>query len=48
MEHCKKNLGMNSDNIFTPYIGETIDATRESHIYQVMAADIGMLVCDIR
>eukprot|EP00112_Aurelia_sp_Birch-Aquarium-sp1_P022238 Seg62.8 transcript_id=Seg62.8/GoldUCD/mRNA.D3Y31 product="Cleavage and polyadenylation specificity factor subunit 2" protein_id=Seg62.8/GoldUCD/D3Y31 len=39
MEHCKKNLGMNSDNIFTPYIGETIDATRESHIYQVKLKD---------
>ncbi|XP_065053263.1 cleavage and polyadenylation specificity factor subunit 2-like [Rhopilema esculentum] len=39
LEYCKKNLGMTSGTVFAPRIGETIDATRESHIYQVKLKD---------
>eukprot|EP00794_Sanderia_malayensis_P003077 gene3078-3542_t len=38
-DHCKKNLNMNANRIFAPKIGDTIDATRESHIYQVKLKD---------
>ena len=30
-----KTLGVSKDKIFSPYIGECVDATTESHIYQV-------------
>jgi len=39
LEHCRKNLNMTSENLFAPRILETVDATRESHIYQVKLKD---------
>ena len=34
-EHCGKNNDMEVKKVYTPCTGETVDATRESHIYQV-------------
>jgi malonyl CoA-acyl carrier protein transacylase len=34
-EYCRKNSDMEVKTVFTPATGETVDATRESHIYQV-------------
>lgn len=34
-EYCRKNIDMEVKTVFTPNTGETVDATRESHIYQV-------------
>ena len=41
IEHCKSPLAniSNISNIFAPKINEVIDATRESHIYQVKLKD---------
>lgn len=38
-EHCKKSTTMTISNIYTPMVNETVDATRESHIYQVKLKD---------
>lgn len=39
-DHCQSpNTSLNISNIFTPHINEVIDATRESHIYQVKLKD---------
>ena len=35
-EHCRKNEGVVQGNIFLPHIGEVVDVTRESHIFQVI------------
>jgi cleavage and polyadenylation specificity factor subunit 2 len=34
-EYCRNTQGMIQGNVFTPKIGETVDATTESHIFQV-------------
>ncbi|KAL4238067.1 cleavage and polyadenylation specificity factor subunit 2 [Mactra antiquata] len=38
-EYCNNTSGMIQGRVFTPYIGETIDATTESHIFQVRLRD---------
>jgi hypothetical protein len=34
-EYCRKNEGVVQGKIFLPHIGEVVDVTRESHIFQV-------------
>lgn len=34
-EFCRKNEGVVQGKIFLPHIGEVVDVTRESHIFQV-------------
>lgn len=38
-EYCRKNNDMEVKKVYTPCTGETVDATRESHIYQVKLRD---------
>lgn len=38
-EYCRKNNDMEVKHVYTPCTGETVDATRESHIYQVKLRD---------
>jgi len=38
-EQCKKSTTMTISNVYTPMVNETVDATRESHIYQVKLKD---------
>lgn len=38
-EYCRKNSDMEVKTVFTPATGETVDATRESHIYQIILRD---------
>ncbi|XP_060555652.1 cleavage and polyadenylation specificity factor subunit 2-like [Ruditapes philippinarum] len=38
-EYCRNTQGMIQGNVFTPKIGETVDATTESHIFQVKLKD---------
>lgn len=38
-EYCRNTPGMIQGNVFTPKIGETVDATTESHIFQVKLKD---------
>ncbi|XP_046847920.1 cleavage and polyadenylation specificity factor subunit 2-like [Xenia sp. Carnegie-2017] len=38
-EYCRKNIDMEVKTVFTPNTGETVDATRESHIYQIILRD---------
>ncbi|XP_064403755.1 cleavage and polyadenylation specificity factor subunit 2-like [Halichondria panicea] len=39
MEFARKTLNITDDNVMAPYIGETVNATTESHIYQVKLKD---------
>ena len=34
LQYCMKTLQLPSDKLFAPRVGETVDATTESHIYQ--------------
>ncbi|KAI1286060.1 Cleavage and polyadenylation specificity factor subunit 2 [Halotydeus destructor] len=36
---CKTNLSLSDESLFTPKNGEVVDATTESHIYQVRLTD---------
>ncbi|XP_028396324.1 LOW QUALITY PROTEIN: cleavage and polyadenylation specificity factor subunit 2-like [Dendronephthya gigantea] len=38
-EYCRRNSDMEVKTVFTPNTGETVDATRESHIYQIILRD---------
>lgn len=38
-EYCRKNEGVVQGKIFLPHIGEVVDVTRESHIFQVRLRD---------
>lgn len=38
-EFCRKNEGVVQGKIFLPHIGEVVDVTRESHIFQVRLRD---------
>ncbi|XP_066932517.1 cleavage and polyadenylation specificity factor subunit 2-like [Clytia hemisphaerica] len=38
-DHCRNSNNMTISNIYTPVVNETVDATRESHIYQVKLKD---------
>ncbi|XP_053394070.1 cleavage and polyadenylation specificity factor subunit 2-like [Mercenaria mercenaria] len=38
-EYCRNTPGMIQGNVFTPNVGETVDATTESHIFQVKLKD---------
>ena len=44
-EYCRKNSDMEVKTVFTPNTGETVDATRESHIYQVVSLHLLFCVC---
>lgn len=35
VQFARKNLGIDADKVTSPGIGECVDATTESHIYQV-------------
>ncbi|KHJ48938.1 cleavage and polyadenylation specificity factor subunit 2 family protein [Trichuris suis] len=38
-DYCRKSLGLPKEKVFTPKLGEVVDATIESHIYQVKLSD---------
>lgn len=38
-EYCRRSEGMVQGKIFTPTVGEIVDATRETHIFQVRLRD---------
>ena len=40
---AKKTLALSDDKIFAPGIGECVDATTESHIYQVSTYNISLV-----
>ena len=40
MQFCKKSLQFSEDKLFAPKVGEIVDATRESHIYQVCSSEV--------
>jgi len=37
-DYCRRTEGLVHGKVFTPTVGELVDATRESHIYQVCNA----------
>lgn len=39
MQFCKRSLQLTEDKLFAPKVGDIVDATRESHIYQVKLTD---------
>ncbi|XP_021378418.1 cleavage and polyadenylation specificity factor subunit 2-like [Mizuhopecten yessoensis] len=47
-DYCRKLEGMVQGKIFTPKVGEIVDVTRESHIYQVRLRDYVVSALDFQ
>ena len=43
MDYCQKNLHLPRSKLFAPRVGETVDATTESHIYQVRGDHVSVM-----
>ena len=44
-EFCRSTAGMVKGKVFTPKVGELVDATTESHIFQVGVSHATQVVC---
>ena len=46
-EYCRTTAGMVQGTVFTPLVGELVDATTESHIFQVTLQICVQWICDL-
>lgn len=47
-DHCRNTAGVVQGQVFTPKVGEIVDATTESHIFQVKLKDYLVTALDFR